>query len=270
MMYWADLHTHTSCSDGIMTPTELLYFAKEKGLQGLSITDHDTIEGYSEAIKVAKELGIHLGLGVEFSCDFQGYSLHILGYDFDPSNEEIQQLCQRHYERRAHRNHAILEKLRHHKMPITIEELHGKARGKTIGRPHIAEIMVEKGYVKTVRDAFHLYIGEGEVCYAEGVPFQVTDTIDILHAAKGKAFIAHPQLLSKQLPMSELLRLPFDGIECFYSRLTKKIWIEIAESKKWLMSGGSDFHGSIKPAIELGCNGVTQETFYRIFEHSLT
>jgi predicted metal-dependent phosphoesterase TrpH len=250
-----------------MTPTELIRHAKKLGLQGLSITDHDTIDSYPEAIETAQKEGIHLGTGVEFSCEFQGASLHILGYDFDPFNVNILQLCKRHHRRREHRNLAMLEKLNQNQMPISYEELLAKARGKTIGRPHIAEIMIDKGYVKTIRDAFNLYIGEHGKCYVQGEPFSVQEAIDILHEAHGKAFVAHPQLLPKQLSLDALLKHPFDGIECFYSRLAKKPWIAIAEQKKWLMSGGSDFHGSVKPEVVLGCNGVDRETFYRIFEH---
>ncbi len=267
MIIWADLHTHTTCSDGSMTPTELIRHAKKLGLHGLSITDHDTIDSYSEAIEIAKKEGIHLGTGIELSCEFNGHSLHILGYDFDPFNDRILQLCQRHHRRREDRNLAMLEKLHQHQMPISYEELLAKARGNTIGRPHIAEIMMEKGYVKTIRDAFNLHIGEYGNCYVQGEPFSVQEAIDILHGAHGKAFIAHPQLLPKQLPLDDLLQHPFDGMECFYSRLTKRSWIAIAEQKRWLMSGGSDFHGSVKPEVVLGCNGVDRDTFYRIFEH---
>ena len=267
MIVWADLHTHSTCSDGSMTPSELVRHAKKLGIKGLSITDHDTVDSYQEAIEVAKQEGIHLGTGVELSCQFKGHNLHILGYDFDLFNENLLQLCQRHSRRREARNRAMLEKLEEHQIHIDYEELLKKARGKTIGRPHIAEIMLEKGCINTIRDAFTLYIGECGKCYVQGEPFSIQETLDILHAAQGKAFIAHPQLLPKQLPLGELLQHPFDGMECFYSRLTKKPWIETALRKKWLMSGGSDFHGSTKPEAILGSNGVDRETFYRIFEH---
>jgi hypothetical protein len=266
-MYFADLHTHTSCSDGSLSPLELIRYAKEIGLQGLSITDHDSIEAYETAVPAAKEAGLILGAGVEFSCVFHGISLHLLGYDFNLEDGAVYELCERHRMRRERRNQAILEKLKEKEMPIDYEELLAKAKGKIIGRPHIAQLMVEKGYVKNIREAFNHYIAEGKKCYVQGEPFTVEEAIEILHGAGGKAFAAHPQLLPEEFPVSELLKLPLDGLECYYSRLFKKSWLEIALANDLLISGGSDFHGSVKPEIELGCSGVDKETFYRIFEH---
>jgi 3',5'-nucleoside bisphosphate phosphatase len=265
--YFADLHCHTTCSDGSSSPLELIQLAKHRGLKGLSITDHDTIDAYQTAIPAAKAAGLLLGTGVEFSCQFQGISLHLLGYDFDLKNPGIHQLCQRHKKRRESRNRAILAKLDEAGMPIDYEEL--LVYGNTIGRPHIAQLMVEKGYVKNLREAFNHYIGEGKKCYSAGEPFTVEEAIDVLHQAGGKAFVAHPQLLPEEFPLEDLLKLSFDGLECYYSRLFIKSWVEIAQERGWLMSGGSDFHGSIKPETELGCCGVDQETFNKIFQRPL-
>jgi predicted metal-dependent phosphoesterase TrpH len=270
--YFADLHCHTTCSDGSASPVEVIQLAKQLGLKGLSITDHDTIDAYQTAIPAAKAAGLLLGTGVEFSCEFQGISLHLLGYDFDLKNLALHQLCQRHRKRREFRNQAILAKLSEAGMPIDYEELVAlvaKAQGNIIGRPHIAQLMVEKGYVKNLREAFNHYIGEGKKCYDPGEPFTVEEAIEVLHSAGGKAFVAHPQLLPDEFPIKDLLKLPFDGLECYYSRLFKKSWVEIAQEKGWIMSGGSDFHGSIKPETELGCCGVDQETFNRIFQNPL-
>ena len=269
MNYFAYLHCHTTCSDGSTSPLELIQLAKQIGLKGLSITDHDSIDAYKIAIPAAKAAGILLGTGVEFSCEFQGISLHLLGYDFDLNNPGIHQLCLRHQKRRASRNQAILAKLSEAGMPISYEELLAKAQGNTIGRPHIAQLMVEKGYVKNLREAFNHYIGEGRKCYDPGEPFTVEEAIVVLHNAGGKAFVAHPQLLPEEFPIHDLLKLPFDGLECYYSRLFKKSWVEIAQGRGWIMSGGSDFHGKIKPETELGCSGVDEETFNRIFQNDL-
>ncbi len=261
----ADLHTHSTCSDGSLTPVELVELAHAKGLQGLSITDHDSIDAYQTAIPRAKEIGILLGTGVEFSCQFQEISVHILGYNYRLTDPGIHAFCQRHQERRLKRNRAILEKLARHCMPIDEAEL----QGNTIGRPHIAQLMVKKGYIGSIKEAFSHYVGDHKSCSVPSASFSVEETIGVLHQAGGKVFLAHPHLLERGSIVKELLKLPFDGIECYYSRChldKEKRWIKIAKERGLLMSGGSDFHGSIKPDIPLGCSWVDEEAFRRIFD----
>lgn len=268
-MFRADLHCHTIFSDGTMTPQQLLDLAKDVGLSGISITDHDTIEAYSQAPAVAKKLGILLGSGVEFSCIFQKMSVHILAYDFDLNSPAIINLCAQHQLRRTCRNKTILEHLSRLGMSISEEELFSIGE-KTLGRPHIAKLMVEKGYVDSIKEAFNRYIGDGKPCYEPGEGISVQQTLDVIHQGKGKAFIAHPHLLDHSRKIKELLKYPFDGIECHYAKFPleqERRWIQIAKERGWLVSGGSDFHGSVKEYIQLGCSWVDEETFHKIFQH---
>lgn len=263
-LFRADLHTHSTCSDGSFTPVELVDLAHQMGFQGLSITDHDSIDAYETAISRAKELGILLGTGVEFSCQFQDVNVHILGYNYQLSHPAIHAFCRRHRERREKRNRAILEKLARHGMLIDETEL----KGNTIGRPHIAQLMVQKGYIRSIKDAFTHYLGDNKLCCAPSASFSVAETIDLIHQIGGKAFLAHPHLMLRGHLIKELLKLPFDGIECYYSRChwdQEKRWIKMAQEKGLLISGGSDFHGSIKPDIFFGCSWVDESTFFRIF-----
>ena len=271
-MFRADLHCHTTLSDGTMTPLELLLLAKEIGLSGISITDHDTIDAYIQAPAIAKELGLFLGSGVEFSCIFRTMSVHILGYDFDLNSPEIQHLCTRHQQRRSLRNKKILEKLSRLGMLIFEEELM-KVGEKTVGRPHIAQLMVQKGYVGSIREAFNRFIGDGKPCFDAGEGISVEETISIIHQGGGKAFIAHPHLLKHANRIKELFKLPFDGIECHYAKFPAEQearWIQISKERGWLMSGGSDFHGSVKDYIQLGCSWVDETCFRKIFQHLIT
>jgi predicted metal-dependent phosphoesterase TrpH len=264
-MFRADLHSHTNCSDGTFTPVELVEHAVAIGLKGLSITDHDTVEAYETAIPKAKELGLFLGTGVEFSSSYKNVNVHILGYNYRVDSLEIAAFCKRHHERRTERNRAILEKLIRLKMPIQESEL----KGRTIGRPHIAQLMVQKGYVKTIKEAFNYYLGDNKSCYVSNAPFSVEETVDIIHQAGGKAFIAHPHLMNDGKLVKELLQFSLDGIECYYSRCPlekEKRWIKVAQDKGLLISGGSDFHGALKPDIPLGCSWVDEATFRRIFD----
>jgi 3',5'-nucleoside bisphosphate phosphatase len=271
--FWADLHCHTQASDGLLEPAQLAEMAKACGLKGLSITDHDTIAAYPDAIKAAKRLGLHLGAGIEFSCVFKEHDIHLLGYDFKLDSPAIEALCKRHQVRRHYRNVEMIEKLGLEGFDISEKEVEEEGKGDTVGRPHIAQVMVKKKYVASIKEAFNRYLGEGKRCYARGDVVTVDETIDVIHNSGGKAFIAHPHLLFSTFPVEDLLTRPFDGIECRYGNLSKKqsaVWVTIAEKKGWLMSGGSDFHGLIKPDISLGCSGVEESTFFKIFERPLT
>ena len=167
------------------------------------------------------------------------------------------------------RNKAILEKLSRLSMPILEEELM-KMGEKTVGRPHIAQLMIKKGYVGSIKDAFNRFIGDGKLCYDPGVGITVEETISIIHQGRGKAFIAHPHLLEHANRIKELLKLPFDGLECHYAKFPpeqEKRWLQASKERGWLISGGSDFHGSVKDYIHLGCSWVDEENFRKIFQH---
>lgn len=268
----ADLHCHSTCSDGSLTPEQLVQHAKNLGFQGLSITDHDTIEAYNTAVPAAKEAGMRLISGVEFSTTLDGVSVHILAYSFPLTHPEIINLCQKHTVRRQMRNRAILEKLSKMGMPISEEELLqvSPRLNYSLGRPHIAMLMVSKGYVPTIQEAFKKYIGEGAPCFATGEPFRVEDTLRIIHEAKGLAVIAHPQLIQDVKTLKNLLEMPFDGMECFYGNFQNqdsKRWIKIAARKNLIMTGGSDFHGKIKPSIPFGCSFIDEKTFEILEKH---
>lgn len=269
----ADLHCHTTFSDGTTTPEELIKLAKEVGLSALSITDHDSTGAYERAIIAAKKEGIILGSGVEFSSSNQEMSVHILGYDFDLADAGLNAFCHRHIERRRNRNLRIIEKLSARGMEIDPTYFESEAeKGLTIGRPHIAQILVEKGYVRSIQEAFKQWIGDGRPCFDPGTPFSADETIEVIHTAGGKAFLAHPHLMKDHNAIYRLLEKPFDGIECYYSKCLpskEKKWMKIAEKKGLLISGGSDYHGAIKPGIPLGCSWVGQATFEAIFQRKL-
>lgn len=263
----ADLHCHSTCSDGTCTPEQLLHLAKEKELFALAITDHDTLDAYTdELFAEAKEVGVKLYTGVEFSTRQKGYPVHLLGYGVNKT-EEILAFCAEHQKRRLKRNKTILEKLRRLSIIVEEEEL-GDPADRTIGRPHIAEVLLKKHYVSSIQEAFDRYIGEGKPCFDPGESFTPEKTIDVIHQAGGKAFIAHPHLVRKKTILRELLEMNFDGLECYYGLFhggQELRWLKIAEEKGWLVSGGSDFHGEIKPHISLGCSWVDEDRVHAIF-----
>ncbi len=263
----ADLHTHTTSSDGSLTPSELVAAAVQANLSGLSITDHDTVDSYQEAIPAAAKLGLELLSGVEFTARDGRESVHILGYGFELEDASLRAFCARHVIRREERNRQILEKLTQLGLPVSEQELLAKFsfEGKKVyGRPHIAEVMVEKGYVTSLQEAFHEWIGEGKRAYAPGEDVSLQVTIDVIHNAGGRAVIAHPHLLKFPKTVRHIQTLPFDGIEAYYSRFTpasESRWVRLAKEKGWITTGGSDFHGAAKPRILLGCSWVNEEIF---------
>lgn len=257
------MHCHSIFSDGTHTPKELIDLAKKQNLQGLSITDHDTVAAYTDELFIyAEGEGVTLVSGVEFSTYLGDIGVHILGYDFDWKNPTLLNFCNAHTERRKARNQSMLEKLEEEGMPINIEELEG------LGRPHIAKAMIQKGYVEDFKEAFDFYIGDGRPCYVKGESFSVEETIEIIRGASGKVFLAHPIFIEKRTVLNQLLQMDFDGIECYYGKCNAKQnqdMIRLAEKHGMMISGGSDFHGENKAYLPLGAAFITEEHFFKIW-----
>jgi 3',5'-nucleoside bisphosphate phosphatase len=276
MTFRADIHTHSNCSDGTLTPVELVVAAAASSLQGLSITDHDTLEAYSEEVfKKAEEKGILLLPGIEISTRYREHDIHILGYGVDLKDLSLQAFVNEIQKRRIERNRQILLKLANRKMVIHEDELKVyeglKGGKKVIGRAHIAHMMVQKSYVKSMQEAFQSYLKEGACCFAAGNKFTPAEAILQIHLASGKAVLAHPHFIKSRKLVRDLLEMPFDGIECYYAKLgpdQEKEWVDIAAEKGFIATGGSDFHGEMKPHIPIGCSWVGQEVFFKLLGNS--
>jgi len=272
----ADLHCHSLYSDGTDSPEKILLLAKEQKLSGISITDHDTLNAYTPDLQtLAEELDLYLLPGVEISSTFVGKTVHVLAYGKKLLCDSFRCFLKEIQVDREARNRNILEKLNQIGFEISENDLlevskkHANYKGKTIGRPHIAQVMIEKGFVASIQEAFNKYLGDSGKCFAGGMKHHPKDVIDKIHAAGGYAIVAHPHFYKRRNFVDALLNLPFDGIECYYSRLAsfyEKKWIDIAKKKNKLITGGSDFHGSIKPHIILGCSWVNKETFFSLYE----
>lgn len=268
----ADLHCHSTFSDGTCTPKELIDLAIKSGLKGLSITDHDTTQAYADALAYAEELQFDLLPGIEFSASYEGESVHVLGYAFTPFHPKILDLCIQHHHRRKFRNQEILERLASLGIPLTLENVADASASKleTIGRPHIANALVKKGYAASIKDAFRQFLGEGKAAYAKGAAISVEETLATLHAANGLAIIAHPHLIENAKLRNKLFDMNFDGLEGYYGsfhRDENERWVKIGQKRNWLITGGSDYHGDIKPNVTLGSSWVSKETFEILQQH---
>lgn len=263
MTFRADLHCHSTCSDGSLSPNELVDLAVSRDLQGLSITDHDAFNAYPDVLAYAASKGLEMVTGVEFSASLKGKSVHILGYAFDPENKELKAFTDRHLNRRLMRNRELLSNLRQEGVEISEEDLYNSP-SHMIGRPHIAQLMVEKGYVKDIRTAFKKFLGDGSKCFVPGPLFSVEETLEKIRHARGKPVLAHPHLYDSKKFVKQVLELGFWGIECTYGSLSieqNAPWHTLAKELGLHKTAGSDFHGLAKSNASLGSSFVSREQF---------
>lgn len=260
-MSFVDLHSHSTASDGTLSPRDVVRLAHEIKLSAIALTDHDTVGGIAEAAEEARSRGIDFLPGIEISAKFPyPGTLHILGYGIDPSNADLAKLTEDLRAGRDDRNERIVAKLRSLGIDITIDEVLARAQG-TVGRPHIAQVLVAKGIVSHPQAAFDRYLGQGGLAYEDKERFTPREAIAMIHAAGGVAICAHPT----QLKMPNLARLErvlkdlvdfgLDGVEVIHSDhrpFDVRFLNDFADRHGLLKSGGSDFHGTIKSNVKLG------------------
>lgn len=256
-----DLHTHTTYSDGELAPYELLSQAQSIGCTLIAITDHDTVSGIAEGRRAAKELGLRFVPGIEISTQ-EKEEVHILGYEIDETNEALCKACQEFAGSRARRAEAICDFLATKGIVVDMEEIRSISGGEIIGRPHFAAYLEMHGYVPNRKEAFARYLNtpsfHAAVTRQKPSP---QEAIDLIHHAGGKAVLAHPGLLKKNLYevevfIKELKEAGLDGIECLYNRHTPsqtRKFLELALKYELKTGCGSDFHGvHVKPDVALG------------------
>ncbi len=258
-----DLHTHSTASDGSLSPRQLVDEAISAGLHALALTDHDTVSGVAEAMAAARKKHLNFVPGVELSIDFPlpgKAHLHLLGLFVNPDNSTLTSTLNELAEARERRAEQTVEKLNALGMTLSIEALKESARG-SIGRPHIAELMMKNGYVNTVWEAFDKYLAKGKPGYVGKKKLNLTQATELVHQAGGLAVLAHPISLNRPTyaAYTQLFRQfkkqGVDGVEVYYVSHNWnfiKYLLETAQKLKWCISGGSDFHGSVKPDIQLG------------------
>jgi len=257
----ADLHLHTIASDGTYTPAEMVKQAEDNGYTAIAITDHDTTDGLTEALASGKKLGVEVIPGIELSTLDNDREIHILGYYPDPENAQLIDMLSQMIEARKNRAAKMVEKLNHHGIDISLTRVKEIAGGQFVGRPHIAQALLEKGYITEMAEAFSEdFIGRGGLGYVERFKITPAEGIKALKQAGAIPVLAHPGFLSKGEPVSEeeiksLIKAGLRGIEVFYSKHTPdqtELYKSLATKHGLLITGGSDCHGQPNVPNSLG------------------
>lgn len=247
-----DLHTHTLASDGMNEPAENVRLASEKGLAALAITDHDTVAGVKEALEAGARLGVTVVPGVEISTMAAGKDIHVLGYYIDPENEVFLQRLASLRRTRDERNLKIIANLHRLGMPVSMEEvISGIGRelkpDETVGRPHIADALVRRGYAENMRDAFDRYLAQGKPAYASQERIMPAEACAWIREAGGTPVLAHPGLYGDDGLVRAILQEAHpDGIEVYHSDHgpdEERRYCEIAREFGLIVTAGSDYHG---------------------------
>lgn len=255
-----DLHTHSTASDGTLRPAELVAAALAAGLKAIALTDHDTVEGLSEACAAGRELGLEVIGGCELSVESEHGSMHILGLWIPQQSVRLQSTLDHLTVLRRQRNETIIGNLNRHGVTVTYDELEGVAGGGSIGRPHIARLLVDKGAATNLQDAFANWLRPGTKGYAPKEKLSPREAIDLLKGENATVILAHPCTLRPQATdlenvVRELRDWGLDGLEVFYSMHSQaqtNAYADLCRKLDLLPSAGSDFHGDNKPGIALG------------------
>ena len=255
-----DLHTHSTASDGSDKPAALMAIAASAGVSAVALTDHDTIEGLAEARAAAAEAGVRLVQGCELSCEVGSATMHLLVYFLEDGPGPLQDRLSGLQATRADRNRRIVGVLQDHGLDITLDEIAAEAGGGSVGRPHVAGVLLGKGYVSSVQEAFDVWLAKGRPAYLDRERLLPAEAISLAHASGAVAVLAHPTSLGYEGPALEkfvagLAADGLDGMECEYGRYTPELRAALramADRLGLAVTGGSDYHGRYKPDLAVG------------------
>ncbi len=243
-----DLHMHSTASDGTDTPQEIITKCRKLGLKLSAVTDHDTMDSQPEAIRTARELKLRYLTGVEFSVRHIG-ELHILGYGMDTGDQELIAMMNDLRSSRVERVHEIIRVVQEHGMKISFEDVERFAKGNTLGRPHVALALIEKGYASDLQDAFTRYLNEEGSCYVQRRKLNPGQAIEMIRKTGGLPVLAHPKFVRTddiEALVTELKEMGLGGIEAYYpahSDADVERYVGIARRNGLLVTAGSDYHG---------------------------
>ncbi len=277
-----DLHIHSKHSDGILTTYELVQRVKNAGLVGFALTDHDTVEGIQEAIEFGKKFGISVIPGIELTTYYNKSEVHLLGYFLDYTSDKLNAFLLKFRNNRFERMKKMVEKINALGLDVSFDEVIRLTNGSNVGRPHLARVLVAKGYVKDISEAFEKYIGEHAPAYVPRMRITVKEGVELINSVGGVPIIAHP-LLIKNFSLDFLSfshSLGVKGFEVVYPyesknknidpQLNEKIK-EYCTTHNLIMTGGTDFHSPTE-SVRIGSkcvNSLVVESLYRLSKNSI-
>jgi hypothetical protein len=257
-----DLHLHSTFSDGTFSAEEVVRRAHAAGLRVISLTDHDSSSGFRPAEAVGQELGVEVIPGAELSAKVDEVDVHILAYFIDPDHDELNVCFETYRNARRERAERMVRKLNRMGKRVSMEQVLAKAGEGAIGRPHVADVMLEEGFVFSTNEAFHKYIGYGKPAYEEKYAMPPAEAIRVIHDAGGLASLAHPKLYSRDDLIPGLAKDGLDAIEVCHIRhgaSDVRRYKALAEEHRLLMTGGSDCHGDGRGESIIGTVKVPSE-----------
>lgn len=264
----ADLHIHSTVSDGSMSPEEIVSAADQLQLKTIALTDHDTIEGIETARRAADGTDLNLINGVEITTAFADREIHLLAYAFNRSDSGLNEYLQDHNQARFKRAKVIVRRLNKKGLNLTIDEVYAEANTKNICRPHIASVLISKGYVASHKEAFIRYLNDEAIGKMEVFYHTIQDVVETVKQAGGIAVIAHPGRMFDTKELEEIIATGIDGIEAVHPSHSYKIQKELeklAKRHNLLVTGGSDFHGKTKEYYRhFGTLGITSRKVGKI------
>jgi len=262
----ADLHIHTSYSDGRYAPQEVVRMASEAQLRAVAITDHDTVAGLKEAKLAGGKLGVEVLGGVELSCELDGNEIHMLGYFAPGSEAELEERLEWYQAKREERVLEIIHKLRQHGTDLAEETVRRFSTGKSIGRLHVAKALIEKGYARSVHDVFQRFLGPSCPGYVPKAKLTVQEAVEFIHEHQGVAVLAHPGMYRIKNAAERTLEF-LDGIEVWYPEHSPSLedhLYALALRNRLIPTGGSDYHGEGR--AEIGSVRIPYSVVARLLE----
>jgi len=254
-----DLHIHTNASDGLFTPSEVVEYALKANLKAIAITDHDTIDGFVEARSLVSDEQMEVIPGVELSCLFGDYDIHILGYLVEFDNPEFARQIRRLRQERYERGEAMVAKLNDLGINLSMETVKTIAGKSAVGRPHLADALVKEEFVQTYDEAFARYLGYHAPAYVPKSGLSPEQGISLIHLVRGVAVLAHPGTLKHDELIPKLIEMGLDGIEAYHSLHDKGLenhYKNLAQKFGMIYTGGSDCHGPRKGKVLMGSRKV--------------